>query len=291
MKITLSKHAGFCEGVKRAYDMIIAALADPETKKPIYVMGSLVHNNDVVRSLEALGVRKVKVDRNLFKNLRALKKDIGTLAITAHGMGPAIYSFCQKEKIRLLDTTCPRVIRVQRLSQNFSEKLHKLIIIGDKDHKETKGIAEWSGNTAKVVEKIEELKKIKLPSAKHISVLFQTTQDLDFIEVASSLLGKFCPNAKILNTICLATHDRQTEVKKIARQNEAVVVIGSPESANSRRLWEIARKINPRSYFVENFRQIKKEWIRNIEKIGITAGASTPSWVINDIINHLNKIK
>lgn len=289
MKITLSKYAGFCGGVKRAYEIIVSAANDSEVKKPIYVMGSLVHNNDVVASLEEMGVKKIKVDRNLFKNLRKIKKDIGTLVITAHGMGPAIYDFCKKEKIDLLDTTCPRVIRVQRLAKNFSENLHKLIIIGDRDHKETKGISEWSGNTALVVEKVGDLKKMKLPSAKKIAVLFQTTQNLDLMEVASSFLGNFCPNAKILNTICSATHDRQKEVKEIARENEAVVIIGSPESANSKRLWEISKKINPQSYFVENFRQIRKEWLKNISQIGITAGASTPNWVIENVVDGLKK--
>lgn len=287
MKITLSKYAGFCEGVKRAYETIISAAEDPKVKKPICVLGSLVHNADVVKSLEDLGVRKIKMDRDLFKNLRGGKNKIGTLVITAHGMGPSIYEFCKKEKIDLIDTTCPRVMKVQRLAKIFSEKLHKLIIVGDKHHKETQGISEWSGNTARVVEKIGDLKKMKLPSAKKITVLFQTTQDLDFAEIISAFMGNFCPNAKIMNTICLATHHRQDEVKKIAKMNEAVVVIGSPESANSRRLWKIAKKINSRSYFVENFRQIEKEWLKNINRIGIAAGASTPEWVINDVVSYL----
>lgn len=287
MQITLSKYAGFCEGVKRAYETIISAVEDPKVKKPIYVLGSLVHNADVVKSLEELGVKKLKVDRNLFKNLRALRNEIGTLAITAHGMGPSIYEFCRREKIDLIDTTCPRVVKVQRLAKNFSEKLGKLIIVGDKQHKETQGISEWSGNTARVVEKIGDLKKMRLLSAKKITVLFQTTQDLDFAEIISAFLGNFCPNAKIMNTICLATHHRQNEVKKIAKKNEAVVVIGSPESANSRRLWEIAKKINSQSYFVENFRQIEKEWLENINRIGIAAGASTPKWVISDVVAYL----
>lgn len=290
MKITLSKYAGFCEGVKRAYDMLVEAVADPRVKKPIYVMGSLVHNSDVVNSLEELGVRKIKVDRHLFQNLRKMKQDIGTLVITAHGMGPAIYAFCKKENITLMDTTCPRVIRVQRLAKNFSDRLTKLIIMGDKDHKETKGIAEWSGNTAKIVEKVGDLKKMKLPSAKKVAVLFQTTQDLDFIEIASSFFGNLCPNAKIMNTICSTTQDRQTEIKRIAKDNEAVVIIGSPESANSTRLFEIAKKINPRSYFVENLRQIRKEWLKNVECVGITAGASTPDWIIDEVVGGLKKI-
>lgn len=290
MKITLSKHAGFCAGVKRAYEMIVAAVADPKIKKPIFVMGSLVHNNDVVKNLEEMGVQKLKIDRNLFKNLKRIKKDIGTLVITAHGMGPAIYEFCKKEKISLMDTTCPKVIKVQKLAQFFSKKLHKLIIIGDKNHKETQGISEWSGNTARVVEKMADLKKLKIPSAKQVAVLFQTTQDLDLMEVASSFFGNLCPNAKIMNTICLATSNRQNEIKNIARKNEAVVVIGSPDSANSRRLYEISKKINAKSYFIENIAQFKDEWLKAVKNIGITAGASTPSWVIEDVVKYLKKV-
>ncbi|MFA4817480.1 MAG: 4-hydroxy-3-methylbut-2-enyl diphosphate reductase [Parcubacteria group bacterium] len=287
MKITLSKYAGFCDGVKRAYEAIISAVEDPRVKKPIYVLGSLVHNADVVKSLEDLGVQKMKMDRNLFKNLRALKGKIGTLVITAHGMGPSIYEFCKQEKINLIDTTCPRVMKVQRLAKNFSEKLGRLIVVGDKNHKETKGIVEWSKNTGIVVEKLRDIRKLQLKSFKNVTVLFQTTQNLDLAEVVNFFMHNFCPNAKIMNTICLATYHRQNEVKKIAEMNEAVVVIGSPESANSRRLWEIAKKINSRSYFVENFRQIEKKWLKNIDRIGIAAGASTPQWVINDVVSYL----
>jgi len=287
MKITLSKHAGFCEGVKGAYEMIMAAVSDPKVKKPIYVMGSLVHNNDVVKNLEEMGVRKLKVDRDLFKNLPSLKKDIGTLVITAHGMGPSIQEFCKKEKIDLLDTTCPRVVRLQRLAKVFSDKLHEVIIIGDKKHKEVESVSEWSGNTALIVEKMSDLRKMKFPSAKKITVLFQTTQNLDYLEIASSFFGNFCPDAKIMNTICLATQHRQNEVKIIARKNEAVVVIGSPESANSKRLWEIAQKINPRSYFIERASQIKKAWFLEAQKVGVAAGASTPDWIIKDVIKKL----
>jgi 4-hydroxy-3-methylbut-2-enyl diphosphate reductase len=254
------------------------------------VLGSLVHNADVVKNLENLGVKKLKIDRNLFSNLRNIKKSIGTLVVTAHGMGPGIYEFCEREKINLIDTTCPRVMKVQRLAKNFSDKLDKLIVVGDRNHKETKGIIEWSKNTGIIVEKIRDLKKLRLKSFKNIAVLFQTTQSLDLAEIINSFMHNFCPNAKIMNTICLATYHRQKELKKIARKNDAVVIIGSPESANSRRLWEIAKKINPRSYFVENFQQIKKEWFKNIGRLGVTAGASTPEWAISDVVVYLKNL-
>jgi 4-hydroxy-3-methylbut-2-enyl diphosphate reductase len=290
MKINLSKYAGFCEGVDRAYALIVNAVSDAEVKKPIYVMGSLVHNADVVKSLADLGVRQIKVDRNLFKNIKAMKDEIGTLVITAHGMGPAIYKFCAKEKIDLIDSTCPRVVKVQRLAQTFSRKMNKIILVGDKDHKETKGIFEWSGNTAKVVEKISDLRRLRLRSAKKITVLFQTTQNLDLAEVFGAVLQNFCPNANILNTICSTTSDRQNEIKRMAKKNEAVVVIGSPESANSTRLAEIAKSANDRSYFIERAEDLQKEWFEKCMAIGVTAGASTPKWVIAEVVEKLEKI-
>lgn len=290
MKINLSQYAGFCEGVKRAYEMIVGAVQDPKVKKPVYVLGSLVHNADVVKNLGELGVKKLHVDRELFKNLKKIKKDIGTLVITAHGMGPAIYEFCKKEKIDLIDTTCPKVIKVQRLAKVFSEKMHKLIIIGDKKHKETKGIKEWSKNAGIIVEKARDLKKLKLNSFKNITFLFQTTQDIDLAEVVNSFAHNFCPDARVINTICRATHERQAEVKKLAKNNDAVIVIGSPDSANSTQLWAIAKEINPRSHFVERASQIKKAWLKKCRTIGVTAGASAPEWVIGGVVNYLKKM-
>jgi 4-hydroxy-3-methylbut-2-enyl diphosphate reductase len=164
------------------------------------------------------------------------------------------------------------------------------VIIGDRDHKETKGINEWAENKGIFLETKKDLKTLKLNSNKKIAVLSQTTQDEDFVMEMSQIIKKKYPQAKILETVCMTTHDRQGEVKKLAEKNQVVVVIGSPNSANSKRLWQIAKKINKKAYFIERAEQLKSEWFKTCKKIGVTAGASTPHWVISEVIKTLEKM-
>jgi 4-hydroxy-3-methylbut-2-enyl diphosphate reductase len=283
MKITLSKHAGFCGGVARAFEMVEKIAKDPKTKKPIFVLGSLVHNSDVVKKIEAWGAKKI--------NLETLRKidsaEIGTLVVTAHGVGPMIYALLKKKNITVVDTTCPRVIKVQRLAKLFSDRKTQIVIVGEKEHKEIKGIFGWARSKAKIVETEKALKRLKLDSQKPIAVISQTTQSQDFLKRTAGYIRAKYPQAEIVDTICLATQHRQGEVKELAKKNDAVVIIGSPESANSTRLFEVAQILNPKSYFVERASQLKKSWFKGVKKVGVTAGASTPDWIIKEVIKKL----
>jgi 4-hydroxy-3-methylbut-2-enyl diphosphate reductase len=290
MKITLSKYAGFCEGVERAYEIIKKASKDKKVKKPIFVLGSLVHNQDVVNRIEKLGVKKISLEKNLEKLLNSIKKEVGTLVITAHGMGPEIYELAKKKKIEIIDTTCPRVIKAQRLAKVFADKKAQIVIVGDKDHKETKGINEWARKKARLIENKKDLQNLKLNPKKNIAVISQTTQDQEFTEYVNKFIKKKYPNVEIMDTICSTTHDRQKELKIMAEKNDVIIAIGSPESANSTRLWEIAKKINKRSYFVERAAQINSKWFKKCRKIGVTAGASTPKWVIEEVMGFLKSL-
>jgi 4-hydroxy-3-methylbut-2-enyl diphosphate reductase len=290
MKIILSKYAGFCEGVERAYEIIKKASKDKKVKKPIFVLGSLVHNQDVVDKIEKLGVKKISLLEDLTKLLNSIKKEVGTLVITAHGMGPEIYSLAKRMKIEIIDTTCPRVIKAQRLAKIFADKKAQIVIVGDKDHKETKGINEWAMKKAKLIENKRDLQKLKLNPKKKIAVISQTTQDQEFTEYVNNFVKKKYPNAEIMDTICSTTHDRQTELKVMAEKNDVIIAIGSPESANSTRLFEIAKRINKKAYFIERAGQIREEWFKNCQKIGVTAGASTPKWVIEGVMDVLESI-
>ncbi|PIR73582.1 MAG: 4-hydroxy-3-methylbut-2-enyl diphosphate reductase [Candidatus Moranbacteria bacterium CG10_big_fil_rev_8_21_14_0_10_35_21] len=290
MKITLSQYAGFCEGVERAYEIIKKASKDKKVKKPIFVFGSLVHNQDVVDRIEKLGVRKISLTEDLNELLDSIKKEVGTLVITAHGMGPEIYELTKKKKISVIDTTCPRVMKAQRLAKIFADRKAQIIIIGDKKHKETKGINEWTNSQAILIENKKDLKTLKLNLKKKISIISQTTQDQDFTEYVNNFVKKQYPSAEIMDTICSTTHNRQTELKNMAKSNDVIIAIGSPESANSTRLWEIAKRINPKAYFIERASQIKKEWLRNCQTVGITAGASTPGWIIDEIMENLKNL-
>ena len=283
MKITLSKYAGFCEGVVRAYEIVEKIARDSKTKRPVFVLGSLVHNDDVVKKIEEMGVEKINVDENLMNFLNSAKGKIGTLIITAHGIGPEIYKFAKDNNINLVDTTCPKVIKVQRLAESFSRRGYQLIIIGEKKHKEVKGIFEWADKKAFIVENTEDLQKLILDSAKKIAVVSQTTQDREFFDQSAKYIQEKYPQAEIIDSICMTTHDRQVEVKELAKENDVIVVIGSPKSANSKRLYEIAKRINPKTYFIERAENLQKDWFAECEKVAITAGASTPDVLIKEV--------
>jgi 4-hydroxy-3-methylbut-2-en-1-yl diphosphate reductase len=285
MEIILSKYAGFCEGVARAYDIVEKIAKDSKTKRPVFVLGSLVHNSDVVAKIEEMGIQKISVTPDIIEVLGKMK--IGTLVITAHGVGPEIYEFAKKNGIKIVDTTCPKVIKVQKLAEVFSKKDYQLVIIGEKIHKEVRGIYEWSGKKAFFVETEADLCGFDLDPEKKIAVVSQTTQDQDFVNEISQKIAKKYPKTEIIDSICLTTQHRQDEIKKMAEKNDAVVVIGSPESANSRRLKEIAERINPKTHFIERAGEIKKDWLTGAKSVAVTAGASTPSWIIEEVIDKL----
>jgi len=291
MKITLSKYAGFCNGVQRACDIVEKISKDKKVKRPIFVLGSLVHNNDVVKKIEKMGIKKIHFDGDFSKVFDSRRK-IGTLVVTAHGIGPEFYKLAKEKNINIIDTTCPKVTRVQILSKLFSEKKYQVVIIGEKKHKEVKGIFEWSGKRAIIVDSEKDIKNIELSSKEKIIIISQTTQEKDLIRlITEKLKTKFPKRVKSFNTLCNATYNRQGEIKKTARNNDLVIVIGSPDSANSTHLWKIAKRINPRSYFIERASDIKKNWLKNIEKIGISAGASTPPWIIEEVCKFIeNKL-
>ncbi len=290
MKITLSQYAGFCEGVERAYDIVEKIAKDPLVKRPIFVLGSLVHNDDVVEKIEKMGVKKVHVEGPLEDFFEKIKDEVGTLVITAHGIGPQIYDLAKKHGVDLVDTTCPRVVKVQRLAKAFFDRNTQIVIIGEKNHKEVKGIYEWANKQAIFIETDEDLCGFDVDPTKKIAVISQTTQDQEFVDRASEQISKKYPKAEIIDSICLTTHHRQTEIKKLAEENDVVIAIGSPESANSTRLWEIAKRVNPASYFIQRASELKKEWFVGCEKVAVTAGASTPSWIIESVLDEIRKM-
>lgn len=291
MQITLSRYAGFCDGVRRAYDIVKKISRDPKVKKPIFVLGSLVHNQDVVNEIEKMGIKKIDFHGKFGEIFNGKNGKIGTLIITAHGMGPEIYKLAEKHGVNIVDATCPRVIKVQMLAKAFINRSCQIVVLGDKDHKEVKGISEWADKKTFFVDNEGELRKLKLDPGRKIAVVSQTTQDVDFTKRAADFFRKNYDQVEIADTICLATQNRQEEVKKMAKDNKVIIIIGSPDSANSTRLWEIARQNNSRSYFIERVRDIDEEWFVNCDKVGVTAGASTPDWIIEEVVGYLKKVK
>ncbi|HLM83668.1 MAG TPA: 4-hydroxy-3-methylbut-2-enyl diphosphate reductase [Candidatus Bathyarchaeia archaeon] len=275
MKITIGKHSGFCFGVKRAYDLTCVNSKDCDD---VYILGKLVHNNDVCADLRKRGIKEIK-------SLADVKE--GTVIFTAHGVGPGFYEKASEKGLKIIDTTCPKVMKAQRLAKNFADKKCVVFVFGDKNHKEVKSIFEWSGKKAKIVGSLEEVKKIKLNNKKKYCLISQTTQNVEEFKKIIAYLQKNLKNFTYINTICPSTDDRQKEVRILAKSNDAVIVIGGKDSANSRMLCNIAKSLNKRTYFIENAKQLKKSWFDDIKTIAISAGASTPEWIIKEIYKKL----
>jgi len=285
MEINLSKYAGFCDGVKRAYNMV-DSLDLEKARRPVFILGSLVHNDEVNKKVEEKGIKKIGREQ-LFN---AKLGEIGTLIITAHGSGPDVYEIAGVKGIEIFDTTCPKVTKVQGLAKVYASRGHKIIIVGDEGHKEVRGINEWGDGNALIISKEKDLKSINYKTDDRIAVLAQTTQNEDFFLRAGEGIREKYPNAEIINTTCSATHERQEEAREMAKNNDAMIIIGSVVSANSKRLFEISKSINPLSYFIEKAADLKREWFSGISKTGVTAGASAPHWIIEDVISSLKKI-
>lgn len=286
MEIYLSKYAGFCNGVKRAYDKVIS-LDLEAVKKPVYVLGSLVHNPDVIKKIEEKGIGRI--DREDFFN--AKPGQIGTLIVTAHGTGPDIFKVAQEKNINIIDTTCPKVIKVQRLAKAYARRGYKIVLVGDKGHKEVKGINEWGEGKAHVVSDESDLEQLAFFKDDKIVVISQTTQCEDFFAKVSGYIKEMFPESEIISTICNATHERQSEIRELVSKTDAVLIIGSKISANSTRLYEIAHAINPRTFFIENGKGLSSDWFSGVESVAVTAGASTPEWVIQEVLASLKKIR
>ncbi|OGI27297.1 MAG: 4-hydroxy-3-methylbut-2-enyl diphosphate reductase [Candidatus Moranbacteria bacterium RIFOXYB1_FULL_43_19] len=277
-KITVGKNSGFCFGVKRAYDL--ASMNSFDCEK-LHMLGKMVHNNDVCAKLKKMGIKEIK---------RLSDVRDGAIIFTAHGVGPGLYEKANRNGLRIIDTTCPKVMKAQRLAQNFIEKGWCVVIFGDKHHKEVKGIKEWSKNEAITAGCLKNIKKIKLDKKKKYCLISQTTQNVAEFKKIKEYLSKKLPNFLSFNTICDSTDNRQNEIRKLAKKNDAVIVIGGRDSANTKRLFEIANSINPNSYLIENEKGLRKSWFTGAKKIAISAGASTPEWVIRAVIDKIAKI-
>lgn len=290
MKVTLSKYAGFCDGVAGAYEKVKEIALNPAVKKPIFVLGSLVHNNDVIKSIEKLGVKKMEFNGSIQEVEDKLTNEIGTLVITAHGIGPKIFELAREKGIEVIDTTCPKVMKAQRLAKVFLNRQYQIIIIGERKHKEVQGIYRWADKRAQIVSSMEDVGTLELKKDRKIAVISQTTQNKDFVDKIAELIKIKYSEAEILDTVCMTTKNRQEEVAELAKENDLVLVVGSAESSNSNRLWEIAKNINKNTYFIEGVSDIKEEWLMGVNKIGITGGASSPKWIIAEVVKYLENL-
>jgi len=278
MKISIAKTAGFCMGVRRAVEMVLAAPS--KCRHPIYTYGPLIHNPQVLSILEEKGI--------------SIMRDIpdhgtGTVLIRAHGIPPNEKNMLETAGFNVIDATCPRVIKVQSIIVSHAKKGYTTIIIGDREHPEVKGLLGYAGESGVVVDNIGDLKT--LPPFEKAIVVAQTTQNMTFFEEVTLYINNRYPSYKVFNTICDSTVRRQEEVGRLAQSTDAIIVVGGKDSGNTQRLAQIARQFGKQSYHVESESELDFDRLKSADKIGITAGASTPNWVLKKVSSRLETFK
>ncbi len=279
MKVELAAYSGFCFGVKRAIKVAFRAAGD-EKAKPVYSLGPLIHNPQVVDELKHQGVK-------IIEGLSGIKG--GTLIIRSHGAHPSALTKAEDAGLKIVDATCPLVKRVQDLAKILDEEGYSVIIIGERDHYEVKALLGFAGDEALVIESLEEAKQVK--KAKKLGILSQTTQAMgNFKEIVGELSLRV-EEMKLFNTICEATRKRQKATLDLSRRVDLVFVLGGQESANTRRLAQISREAGTETYHLETAEEINCSWLEGKEKIGVTAGASTPDWIIEEVLDKLKNFK
>jgi len=277
MRIRLAERCGFCFGVKRAIEMAESIL---KKRGPIYSLGSIIHNREVVGRLSAKGLKVVK-------GIGGIRR--GTIVISSHGLSPRTAAMIRKKKIRIVDTTCPFVLNAQRIARKLSGEGYSVIIVGDVKHPVVKALIDFADGRSTVIRDAGAAGRIGLAESSRISVISQTTQSMDnFIGVVDAILAKRPKEVRIFNTICRDAECRQDAARRLARSVDVMLVVGGRHSANTRRLYEVCKKIVPQTYLIENERMMRPEWFRKAGEVGITSGASTPDWIIKKVVTALN---
>ncbi len=281
MEVILAEHAGFCFGVKRAVKLANDA-ADTHSEG-VHSLGPLIHNPQVVNQLAEKGVKRVESLSEI---------DDGLVIFRSHGVSSSrVLEEAETKGLSVVDATCPFVTNAQRNAKQLVTEGYHVIMVGDRNHPETKSVLGHAGGEILVSESFEEIKGYlnKFPK-KRIGIISQTTQTYrKFSEIVVKCL-EICEELKVFNTICYATEDRQTEAEILATQVETMVVVGGKNSANTTHLAKICQSHDVPVYHIETAKEIKKDWFTGDKKVGVTAGASTPDWIIQEVVQYLGKL-
>ena len=277
MKVLLAKKAGFCMGVRRAVETTLETVQ--QTDKEITTFGPLIHNPQVLNLLEERGVKVI----NDIPDHHS-----GVVIVRAHGVPPDQKASLKKAGADVKDATCPRVVKVQAIIKRHKKDNRFTVIIGDKNHAEVIGLMGYAEPEVAVVSDVEDIDDLDI-TGPYI-IVSQTTQDDDSFDRLSTLITDRFPGGKVFNTICDSTHKRQNEVRVLCDQVEAVVVVGGKTSANTKRLAEIAEQKGLPVFLVETEADLDVSQLRAFETVGVTAGASTPTWMINRVMRTLEAI-
>jgi len=276
MKVSVVKDAGFCFGVKRAIKL--ASGAAKKDKSKVYTLGPLIHNPQVVETLRKKGVE-------VAEKLNKIKQ--GTVIIRSHGVHPEVIAQAKKKGLKIIDATCPFVKTAQKKAKLLCDQNYQVLVVGEADHPEVKGIVGYAQDKALVMN--HKMRNHNLAKFKKLGVVAQTTLNLNAFKKVVDRLLELSKEIKIYNTICSATASTQSKSLKLAKEVDLMLVVGGYNSANTSRLARLCREAGTKTYHVETAEELDKRWFRGIQKVGITAGSSTPEWIIQKVVKEVRK--
>ena len=278
MQVLLAEEFGFCFGVERAVEMVEGALSEGAT---VRTLGPLIHNTQEIQRLEGGGVRTINAPAEVLAG--------ETAVIRAHGVTPEVQRELESRAERVIDATCPFVTKVQKLAERAAAEGRDVVVVGSPDHPEMIGVKGYAPEHAHVVRDASEV--ASLPMLHAPLVVSQTTIKLStFLETADAVRAKSDSEPQIVNTICSATRDRQDAARALAGQVDAFYVIGGKHSSNSLKLLSVCKEQCDKSFLIETADEINAEDLLGMERVGVTAGASTPNWLIEQVVARLREI-
>lgn len=277
MKIYLAQNAGFCFGVERALG--IAHDTAKNSSIPIYTLGPLIHNPQVVEGLRKEGIIPLE-------NLDNIKE--GILIIRSHGIPPSVIESAREKGLTIVDATCPFVKQAQEKAEMLRKADYQVVVLGEREHPEVKGILGFAGKNAVCVNNHNNIKNFSL--SNKIGVVSQTTQSVRVLSRVVSELVKNKREVRVFNTICTSTQLRQEAALKLAREVDCMIVVGGRNSANTKRLAQLVKERGIPAYHIETEKELEKSWFSDVDKVGVTGGASTPNWMIQRVTEGIRKL-
>ena len=281
MEITVAKSAGFCFGVQRAVDSVYKELEENSGK--IYTFGPIIHNEQVVEDLNKEGIEVI----DTVEQLKKIKE--GTVVIRSHGVAKEIYDILEQQKLKMVDATCPFVKKIHNIVLDESNNGKTIIIIGNDNHPEVEGIKGWVNGEVIVINKEEQIEKLSLPEQTKACIVSQTTFNHNKFKYLVEIIRKKGYDITVVNTICNATHVRQVEAQKISSKVDGMIVIGGKNSSNTQKLYDICRNECENTFYVQTVKDLDLHELKSLKSIGITAGASTPKNIIEEVRTECQK--
>ena len=277
----MAKSAGFCFGVQRAVDSVYKELEENSGK--IYTFGPIIHNEQVVEDLNKKGIEVI----DTVEQLKEIKE--GTVVIRSHGVAKEIYDILEQQKLKMVDATCPFVKKIHNIVLDESNNGKTIIIIGNDNHPEVEGIKGWVNGEVIVINKEEQIEKLSLPEQTKACIVSQTTFNHNKFKYLVEIIRKKGYDITVVNTICNATHVRQVEAQKISSKVDGMIVIGGKNSSNTQKLYDICRNECENTFYVQTVKDLNLHELKSLKSIGITAGASTPKNIIEEVRTECQK--